>query len=360
VSKEVLRKCGRRLSGLYYPFIAVTLALMIGGIVITLMGFDWLLAYGSLLEGSLGSVHAQAETLVKAIPLIFTGLSFAIGKRCGLINLGAEGQVYLGGLFASLMALSMPGLPVFLLLPLSLLTGAIGGGLLGLLTGWLKNRFEASELITGIMFNYIAIRLIAYMSTGPLRDPDGNVPQSALMPVSAQLPKLVTGTRLHAGLLLALVFIVLYHIFMSKTTKGYELRLTGHNPGAAEYAGINIKRNVLMAMFLSGCAAGLAGASEILGIQLRLLQDFSPNYGFDGIAVALLGGNSPIGILISSILFGILRSGSNKMQMVASVPVSIFQIIQAVVILFVAGREMFRFNKNRFRLKPQMVKSEKR
>ncbi|MEL7610184.1 MAG: ABC transporter permease [Bacillota bacterium] len=329
-----------KLQVLCYPIVSFAFALGICAIFMAILGFDWVLAYKSMLQGSLGSVNAVAETLVKAIPLIFTGLSFAIGKRCGLINLGAEGQVYLGGLFATFVGISLAGLPAVLHLPLTLLAGAIGGGLLGLFTGWLKNRFGASELITGIMLNYMAIRLISYFVTGPLKEPGGSIPQSEAVALSAQLPRILSGTRLHAGLILALLCILFYYIFLWKTTKGYELRLVGLNRCAAQYSGINTKRSVLLAMFIAGCFAGIAGSTEILGVQLRLFQDFSPNYGFDGIAVALLGNNSPLGILFSGILFGLLRSGSSKMLMATEVPVSIVQIIQSLVILFVIGREM--------------------
>lgn len=336
---------GRVLRALYYPTVAVVLALVIGAVVIAAMGFSWVTAYESLLLGSLGSKTAITESLVKATPLIFTGLSFAIGNRCGLINLGAEGQVYLGGLFASFVGIYGAGLPMVLHLPLTLLAGALGGGLWGLLCGALKLKFGASELITGIMLNYIAIQLISYFVTGPLKEEGAAFPQSAEIAPGAQLMRILPDTRLHAGIIVALLCIVVYYVFLWKTTKGYEIRLVGLSPGAAAYAGMSAGKNSLLAMFLAGGFAGLAGCSEIIGVQLRLFQNFSPDYGFDGIAVALLGNNSPLGILLSGLLFGVLRSGSNKMQMSANVPVSIVQILQAFIILFVVGREMFNLFK---------------
>ncbi|MEL7608258.1 MAG: ABC transporter permease [Bacillota bacterium] len=326
-----------------YPFFSVVLALVIGAFFITALGFDWVFAYQSLLKGSLGSKNAIAETLLKTTPLIFTGLSFAIGKRCGLINLGADGQVYLGGLCATYVGVSLQGLPLAVHLPLALLAGAIGGGLLGLLTGWLKNRFNASELITGIMFNYVAIQIVSYFVTGPMKEASGVNPQTDPIAVSAQLPNIFPGTRLHAGILLAVAAIVFYYVLLWRTSSGFALRVTGLNPGAARYAGINLKKNALLSMFLAGAFGGLAGCCEILGVQLRLFQEFSSNLGFDGIAVALLGNNNPIGIFFSALLFGMLKSGSNKMQMSAQVPMSLVQIIQALVILFVVGREIFGF-----------------
>lgn len=338
--KPTLRKL---LGASVYPVFSVVLALVIGAIFITALGKDWVFAYQNLLKGSVGSKNAIAETLLKTTPLIFTGLSFAIGKRCGLINLGADGQVYLGGLFATYIGVSFSGLPIYLHLPLALLAGCIGGGLLGLLTGWLKNQFGASELITGIMFNYVAIQILSYFVTGPLKESGGNVPQSDPILPSAQLPTLFPGTRLHAGFLLAILAVVFYYVLLWKTTAGFGLRVTGQNPGAARYAGLNLKRNALLSMFIAGAFAGLAGCCEILGVQLRLYQEFSSNLGFDGIAVALLGNNHPVGILLSALLFGVLKSGSNKMQMSAQVPMSLVQIIQALVILFVVGKELFGF-----------------
>ena len=345
IKKSNTERAKEIVSALYYPVIAVVLALALGAVIIAALGFDAGNAYASLLKGSLGSKNALAETFIKATPLIFTGLSFAIAKRCGLINLGAEGQLFIGGLFATIVGIYVTGLPIYLHLPLALIAGFIGGGLYGLLAAWLKVRFGASELITTIMLNYIAVNLISYFVTGPMKEVGGDFPQTSQLAVTAQLPKLLPGTRLHAGIIVAILCIIFYYVFLWKTSKGYETRVVGLNPGAARYAGMNINRNALLAMFIAGGFAGLAGCSEIMGIQLRLFQNFSPNYGFDGIAVALLGNNTPIGIFISGILFGILRSGSNMMQMTAQVPVSVVQIIQALVILFIVGREMFNFSK---------------
>ncbi len=339
------------LRAVYFPLVACLLSLALGAIIIAVLGFDWKLACASLIEGSLGSKKNIAETLIKAVPLLFTGLSFAIAKRCGLINLGGEGQVYLGGLFATVAGVYFTGLPAFLHLPLAILAGALGGGLWGLLAGWLKNRFGASEMITGIMLNYIAVLLISFFATGPMKDPTSDFPQSAVVGPGASLPRLLAGTRLHAGVILAILCVLFYYVLLWHTTRGYELRMVGLNPHAARYCGMNVARNALLAMFLAGCFGGLAGTSEILGIQGRLFPDFSPNYGFDGIAVALLGGNKPMGIVISSLLFGILRSGSNKMQMAAGVPSAVIQMIQAFVILFVVGRELFNIFKPKKRKK---------
>ena len=323
---------GERIGSVIYPICSVVLALIIGAVFITAMGFDWRFAYENLISGAVGSKNAIAETLLKTTPLIFTGLSFAIGKRCGLINLGADGQLYLGGLFSAIVGVSLSGLPLAIHLPLALIAGAIGGGALGLLTGWLKNQFGASELITGIMFNYVAIQLVSYFVTGPLKESGGNVPQSDPIADGAQLPVVLSGTRLHAGFLLAVLGIAFYYVFLWKTSKGFSLRITGMNPGAAQYAGLNIKRNSLL--------------------------EFATDLGFDGIAVSLLGNNNPIGIFLSALLFGAMKNGSNRMQMAAQVPVSVIQVIQALVILFVVGRALFEAAQKLLQKKQDAVAQE--
>lgn len=335
------------LKSMTLPILAIFSALVLGAIIIGLMGLDPVLAYRNLLKGSLGSTNAVGETLVKTTPLIFTGLSFALAKRCGLINIGAEGQLYMGGFLATVIGIYVHGLPIFIHLPLAIIAGFVGGGLWGLLSAWLKVKFGASEIITTIMLNYVAIHWISYLVTGPMKEPPGSFPQTAAVAVTAQLPRILSGTRLHLGLIVALLAIILFYYFLWRTTVGYETRVVGQNAEAARYAGMNPGRNALLAMFIAGGFAGLAGASEILGIQQRMFQLFSPGYGFDGIAVALLGQNTPIGILLSGLLFGILRSGANMMQMAAKVPIAVIYIIQALVIIFVVGSNLFNIIKKR-------------
>jgi len=197
------------------------------------------------------------------------------------------------------------------------------------------------------MFNYIAILLVGWSVSlqynGPLSEKGGINPASPFMPDSAVLPRILEGTRISAGVYIAILALVFFFVFLWKTPKGYEIRAAGLNPDAARYSGINVKRNILLAMFMAGAFAGLAGAVETLGVHQRLLPDFSANFGFDGIAVSLLGNNTPIGILLSAVLFGALRSGAQQMQMAAQVPVAVVQIIQSLVILFVVGRELYAY-----------------
>lgn len=340
------QKTASILAQLYYPLIAISMALAMGGMIIYALGFDAVAAYSGLLSGSLGSVNAISETLIKAIPLVFTALSYAVAKRCGLINLGAEGQLYIGALGATLVGTHFEGLPMPIHIGLTLAAGFLGGAFYGFIVGAIKIRFGASELITTIMLNYIAINIISFCVTGPMKDMENSsYPQSVQILQSAQLPRILTGTRLHAGLFIALLGLLFYYFFLWHTTRGYEMRVVGLNPTAGQYAGMNLKKNSLLSMFLAGGLAGLGGCIEMIAVQLRLMQNFSANYGFDGIAVALLGGNTPIGIGISSVLFGILKSGANKMQMLTNVPTAVIYMIQGMIIIFVVGREFFNFTK---------------
>jgi general nucleoside transport system permease protein len=343
------------IKSLSLSLISILMALVIGAVIIGMLGLDPAKAYSAMLKGSLSNMNAIAETLVKTTPLIFTGLSFALAKRCGLINIGAEGQLFMGGFLATLVSISLEGLPMFIHLPLAILAGFVGGGLWGLLAAWLKIRFGASEVITTIMLNYIAIHWVSFLVTGPMKEIGGNMPQTAPIPTSAVLPRILGGTRLHLGIIIALLAVCIFYYFLWKTTTGYETRVVGINSEAAKYAGMKPNRNALLAMFMAGGFAGLAGMSEILGIQLRMYQNFSPGYGFDGIAVALLGQNMPLGIIASAILFGILRSGANMMQLAAKVPNSIVYIIQALVILFVVGTNLINIIKKRRAAKAMKV-----
>ena len=327
------------LGNMLMPILAIVFALLVGAILIVVMGLDVTTAYPALLQGAFGSKNAIGETIVKTTPLIFTALSYALAKRCGMVNLGAEGQIYIGGLCSAIVGLYFP-LPAVIHIPLAVIAGFVGGGLWGMLAGALKIKFGASEMITTIMLNYLANYFVNYMVGNVIKEP-GDLPQSAKILSTAQMPRLVSGTRIHLGIVIALLCVVLYYVFLWRTRQGFETRVVGLNPEAARYAGFNTDRRSLGAMFMAGGLAGLAGLVEILGIQLRVYKNFSPGYGWDGIAAALLGRNSPIGIVLASTLFGALRSGSNQMQIDANVPSALIYILQALVIMFVIGSNYF-------------------
>lgn len=335
---------------IYFPIVAIIVSLLIGSIVILATSkTSPLVAYQSLFNGAFGSLRSFDDTLLKAIPLIFTALSFAMAKRCGIINLGAEGQFAIGALAATIVGVSFPGLPPVIHILLTLVAGFLGGAVYGLIPAVLKVQFGASELITTIMLNYIAKEIISYMVNGPIMDPSSSLyPQSAPIPDTARLPALFTGLRVHWGLILAVLAIVFYYVYLWKTKSGYELRVVGLNPHAGRYAGMSIKRSIIRSMIFAGGFAGLGGCIEIIAVQGRLMMtSFTVTYGFTGIAVALLGSNNPVGILVSGVLFGGLQAGALKMQTLTDASSSVVQVIQALVILFIAGRLMFRLRTGR-------------
>jgi simple sugar transport system permease protein len=294
-----------------------------------------------MLSGAFGSINGLAETLVKATPLLLASLGVSVAFRSRLFNVGAEGQLYIGALAATLVAFRTGGLAPGLAIALVILAGALGGGAWGLIPGYLKARHGLDEIIVTIMLNYVATLLISFLVRNNLRDPSGYLPHSAPLPSATVLPVIVAGTRLHAGLFIALAAALLVFILLWRTRVGYELRMVGTGPEAARAAGINVALTTVVAMTISGALAGLAGMSEVAGVHHRLLEDISPGYGFTAIAIALLGGNSPLGITLASFLFAGLDVGSSAMQTRVGVPVHVVTVIQGAIILLVVGREAF-------------------
>lgn len=327
----------------WVPVLSVTASLAIGALLIASIGVSPLAAYRELLRGAFGGAYAIGDTVVKSTPLIFTGLSVAFGRRCGLLNIGAEGQLYMGALGATLVALWMPGWPKILVIPTAVAFGFLLGGVWGAVPGYLRAKMGINEIITTIMFNYIAMYFVSFMVSGPIQDPSGFYPQSPELTMAARLPILVKGTRLHVGFFLAIACAWLMYVIIWKKTIGYEIRAVGLNKEAAHYGGINVVNRMVIAMFLAGGMGGLAGVNEILGVQHRLIEFFSPGLGFNGIAVALLGQSTPVGVILSAFLFGALRTGANVMQRSLGVHFTIINIIQGLVVLFVVSAYNFRY-----------------
>ena len=317
--------------------VALILAIACGCIIIVIMGKEPSMAFRAIYAGSLGSKQAIGETIVKAAPLLLTAMAFAITFQCGLLNIGAEGQIYIGGMASMCAAQWIKGLPFAVHMPLCVLAAMLFGGLWGAIAGWLKVRFKADEMITTIMLNYIGTQIANFVVTDVIRDPAGLLPQSEPAPDTARLTQFISGTRIHIGVIFAILCLVFYYIFLSKTRAGFRTRVVGLNRDAAEFAGIDGRKYVVLAMFIAGMFSGLAGCCELLGLQGRMLQNFSPGYGFDGIAVAMLGNNSPLGMLVSAIMFGALKAGSNMMQIMIQVPMATISVVQGLVILFVVG-----------------------
>jgi simple sugar transport system permease protein len=283
------------------------------------------------------------ESLVITTPYIYAGLSVALGLRGGLFNIGAEGQLFVGALASAFVGYAVKGIPWFIHLPLAILAGLMAGGIWGMIPGILKARTGAHEVINTIMMNYIAFRLTDYLlNKGPMTRPDG-LPISPQILPTAYLPTIFPPPmRFHWGFILALLAAGLVYWFLWRTPKGMEIRMTGQNQNAARYAGVRIGLIIVLTMTLAGALAGMSGTNQILAVDHQVVRAFSTGYGFDSIALALLGNSHPLGVVLSSLLFGFMRGGAGRMQSVAGTPVEILRIIQGLVIIFIAAPEIIR------------------
>jgi len=310
------------------------LAFVVTAFLLIYGGFDPLEAYGLLLQGSVGGVREIGETLVRSTSLILTGLAIGFAFRCRLWNIGAEGQLYFGAIGAVVIALTAVGqIPVFGVI-IAIIFGAIFGGAWAAIAGLLKSRLGVNEIIVTIMLNFIAILFVDFLVRGGPLQAVGFEPQTELIPLTAQLPMLIEGTRLHAGFLLAIGAAILVYLILFKSKLGFSLRATGVNPKAASYAGIDIKKSILITIIISGAIAGVAGAALVQGVNDRLLPHISPGYGFIAIVIALLGREHPLGIVFVAVFFGALMSGANLMYQTMGIPVAIAGTLQALVLIF--------------------------
>lgn len=326
------------------PVLAMLAALAVGALLIAVVGVDPLVAYQALLLGAFGTKTAVAETLVKAAPLTLTGLGVMFAFRTNTFNVGAEGQMYLGALATTVLALSLPDLHRAVLVPLLILVAALAGGLWAAIPAHLKATRGTSEIILTIMMNYVAILFVGFLLEGPLQEPGSYQPLSPKLPAASQAPILLAGTRLHASTLLAPLAALVAYLVLWHTPAGLWMRAVGDTPGTARAVGISVPKMILMSMGMSGALAGLAGMGEITGIHHRLLAEFSPGYGHTGIAVALVGKLNPLGVLVSALYFAALRVGADTMQRWVSVPASLVYVIQGLVVIFVLAGEYFREN----------------
>ena len=326
------------------PLLSVALAMAIGSILIVATGHDPVAAFAALLQGAFGGPMQIGWTIMRATPLMFTGLAVAFGFRANLFNIGAEGQLVLGSLAAAWLGLVLSGLPSVVAGPLIVLGAALAGAAWAFIPALLKAKVGAHEVITTMMFSWIGLYLTSWIVSGPLMD-KGGIPQTPMLPESVwlvTLDKVIPGlppVSAHLGFLLALVLAVLVWWILRSTTLGYQVRAVGFNPTSAENGGISIARTTIWALCISGALAGLAGASEVLGVQHRMFDQVSAGsgFGFTGIAVALLAKNNPIAVIFAAILFGALSAGAGTMQLMADVPQKIITIIQALIIFFVGA-----------------------
>ena len=360
----------RILREILWPIVAVIAAFTVGGIIVLLIGDNPFVAFYHMIGNSFGSLNDIGYTLFIATPLIFTGLAVAVAFRCGLLNIGAEGQLYVAAFAAAWVGIKFGGvigkvavegkgvvdqdwswanLPGALLIPLCILGAIVAGGLWGAIPGMLKARFGSHEVINTIMLNFIAVALVSYFTQYYYRLPGDPIMQTAEISPAAHIPRIsqyIPGmpdfVPLSVAFLIAILMCVLVYVFLWKTKWGYELRAVGENPSAAEYGGISPKKQIIIAMTISGALAGMVAIGEILGYRYRYYHDFSDGWGYLGIAVALLGRNHPLGIFIAAIFFAVLKRGEIFVDIETRfVSKDLVEVLQAIIIIFVASLQRY-------------------
>ncbi|MGE5248683.1 MAG: ABC transporter permease [Bacteroidota bacterium] len=348
-----------RLIDALLPVFATLAALGVGAVMLALLKVNPLTAYKALWDGAFGSTNAFAETLVKATPLLLVALGICISFRGDVINIGGEGQMIVGAIAATWIGLTFTSLPGWLVITMAMLAGFLGGALWGGIPGLLKAYFRVNEILSTVMMNAIAVQLMNFLLRGPMIDPAqarlaSKIPQTARLLEIFRLPRLAP-TRLHIGALIAVLLAVLVYILLWRTTVGYRIRAVGQNPNASRYAGINVPRYVVLALLLSGAFSGLAGATQVYGVNYRMITDgsasgFTGSAGFNGIVAALFGQLHPLLSIPASILFGALLVGANKMQRMVQVPSALVIALNGLVVVFVVGSEIWRKRRQRRRL----------
>lgn len=322
----------------YQAVLSVALSFLIGALLLLVSGQNPLLAYQSLWSGAFGSVNRFTETLVQATPLLLVAISVSLSFRCQIWNIGAEGQVILGGIASIWIALTLAALPPAILLPLTFIGGALAGALWSLIAGLLKAYAQANEVITTSMLNYVAVYLLAFLVHGPMKDPAGfNFPQSPLIARALELPRLVAGTRLNLSFVIALLAVVAALLYW-RTTLGQRTEIVGASRRVARQIGLSVAATIALVSALTGALAGVAGWGEMFGLHFRLIEEFARGMGSLGVVVALLGELHPLGMLVSAFLFGALVVGGNAMERNAGVPFALVDVIQGCIILLVLAR----------------------
>jgi general nucleoside transport system permease protein len=350
MSLEDVRR--RRILAYSVPILAVLAALIIGAIMLLALHADPVKGFSRLLSGAFGSWGALTETALKATPLLFVGVGITIAFRANVINIGGEGQMVAGALLATIVALYMPDVPAVIMLPAVLIAGIVGGAAWGAIPGALKAYYGVNEILSTIMLNVVAVQLMNYLLRGPLIDPEqiggSGIPQTERLPSSADLPLLFGSGRFHIGPILAVLAAIGAYILLWRTPLGYRLRAVGTNADAARYAGIPVKRSIVLALTLSGAMAGLAGAVLVFGSEShRMVTDgstagFTGSAGFNGIVAALFGGLHPVWTIPAAFLFGGLLVGGNALQRAVQVPAALILALNGLVVIFVVSTERFR------------------
>ena len=321
------RQAGRALGGLL-------LILIVGGSLMVISGINPIEGFQGLWRGSFGSTPGIGSAVLRSTPVILTGLGVAVAYRAGVFNVGAEGQLFVGGLCGTMGALVAPD-PAVVNIAIALAAGFVGGALWSGIPGYLKAYRGVNEIISTVLLNFVAIQMVAYATNGPLEEPDAISPQSERLP--HDIPVLIPDTSSHYGFVLAVGLTVLVWWYTTRTHQGLRMRAVGGNPLAARYAGVNDRRSIVWAMLISGGLAGLGGAVEVLGLHHRLYPNFSPGFGFEGLIAAILANGDAITTTVYSTLIGGLRSGGEEMQRSTGVPIAFVFIIQGLIFLVIAG-----------------------
>ncbi|HSF81564.1 MAG TPA: ABC transporter permease [Anaerolineales bacterium] len=341
------------------PLLATIAALAVGAVMLILLGANPLQAYAAMIEGAFASGNSLADTIVRATPLLMVGLGICISFRGGVLNIGGEGQLIVGAISATVVGLALPEAPAILVIFLAMLAGFVAGAIWGGIPGTLKAYFNVNEILSTIMMNAIAVQFMNYLLREPLLDPDqfnaaSKIPQTARLATAYDLPRLIP-TRLHLGAAIAVILAILVYLFLWRTSIGYRIRAVGLNPDASRYAGIDVKRYMVLSLLLSGAFAGLGGAIQVLGVHHRMFTDgsamgFTGSAGFNGIVAALFGKLHPIGTIPASFLFGALLVGANKLQRAMQVPAAFITGLNGLVVVFVVSSEIWSRRRSRKRM----------
>ncbi len=329
--------------------LSILVAMLIGAVILIAIGADVLKTYLVILTEPLKNKIGITEVLLRMIPLTIVALGITVAYRSGIINIGAEGQMAIGILATTAIALLFPNLPSYVLIPFAILAGALGGAFWGFIPGFLKAKLEVSELLSTVMLNYIAAQLYTFFLRGPMLDPaeltmGSGTPQSMRLTRNLDLTRLIPGTRLHSGIFIAIALALLIYLLLWKTSYGFKMRAAGAQERAARYGGINVPKYLIIAMVISGAFAGMAGAIEIAGVHRRAIEGVTSGYGFSGIVVALFGGLHPAGILPAAFFFGLLLYGADMTQRLVGVPANMVQVLQGVIILVIVSSKMILAN----------------
>lgn len=324
------------------PVAAIALSLAASAGLIALSGAEVGASFAALFGGALGTRFNFLETCTSTVPLVFTGLSVAFAFRARFWNIGAEGQLLAGATAATAVALGLGGLPSFVALPLVVLVGCAAGGVWAAIPALLRTRLKVDDVVSTLLLNYVMANIMGMLLFGPLKAPGASWPMSPLLPENTYLPALVERSRFHAGVLLALAMVALVWLVQKFSVFGYTSKAVGANLRAAAYGGINTGRVILVTALASGGLAGLAGVSEVLAIQHKLLTDLSPGYGYTGVVVAMLGELHPVGVLASAFFFSLVGNGAQAMSRITHVPVYIAQVIQGLSLLFMLVLMLFK------------------